>query len=201
MIRSFLAIELPEALRNRIGEVQKELKSTKADVRWVRPEQIHLTLKFFGNIEAPQIELITQAIEEEVRITQAAPIEVQGMGAFPSLNHPKVIWVGIKDEKKILIPLQQRLEQRLQRIGFELENRTFRPHLTLGRVRSNRGREELVRRMERHKEEGFGFFLLERVVLFKSDLTPQGPIYTALRELRLGGERGGGIDSQTPMIQ
>ncbi|MCX8118052.1 MAG: RNA 2',3'-cyclic phosphodiesterase [Desulfobacterota bacterium] len=186
MIRSFLAIELPEALRERIEEVQKELRSTPADVRWVRPEQIHLTLKFFGNIEASRIESILQAIEEPLKTTPPASIEVQGMGAFPNLNHPRVVWVGIKEEGKILISLQKRLEERLRKVGFKPEDRDFHPHLTLGRVRSNRGREELIRGMERHRDEIFGAFRMEKAVLFKSDLTPQGPIYTALKEMRIG---------------
>lgn len=186
MLRTFLAIELPESIRKRIGEVQRELKSSRADVRWVSPQNIHLTLKFFGNIEESEIDPIAQSIEEPVRTTSPIFIMVRGMGAFPGLKNPKVIWVGLHDEGKVLVSLQKRLEGELEKIGFPSEGRPFHPHLTLGRMRSNQGKDELVKGMERHREEEFGNFQAERVILFKSDLKPEGPIYTALREIRLG---------------
>lgn len=186
LLRCFLAIELPESILNRIGEVQRALKSSKADVRWVNPENIHLTLKFFGNIEEFQIESIVKSIEEPIRTTSPISIAVQGIGAFPGLKNPRVIWVGLNDERKELVPFQNRLERELEKVGFQPEDRPFHPHLTLGRMRSNQGKDELVRGMERYREEEFGNFQVERVVLFKSDLRPTGPIYTVLREIRLG---------------
>ena len=89
--------------------------------------------------------------------------------------------MGLIDEKGILIPFQKQLETELERIGFEPEARVFQPHLTLGRVNSSRGKEELIRKMERYREEDFGEFSVERVILFKSDLKPTGPIYTPLK--------------------
>ncbi len=186
MLRSFLAIELPTDILQRIREVQEELKSSKADVRWVSPENIHLTLKFFGNIEESQIDSIIKTIEQPVRATVPISIGVRGMGAFPSLKNPRVIWVGLTEEGNALISFQKRLDEGLWKIGFQPEDRPFHPHLTVGRLRSNRGKDELIRGVERFRGEGFGSFLVERIVLFKSDLTPKGPIYTALREIRLG---------------
>jgi 2'-5' RNA ligase len=186
LLRSFLAIELPATILHRIGEVQRDLKSSKADVRWVSPEHIHLTLKFFGNIEESRIDPIVKAIEEPIRGTSPISITIRGIGAFPGLKNPRVIWMGLSDERKELIPFQNRLEKELEKIGFQSEDRPFHPHLTLGRMRSNRGKDELVRGMDRYREETFGNFQVERVVLFKSDLTPKGAIYTALREVRLG---------------
>ncbi len=186
MLRSFLAIELPTAILSRIGEVQRDLKSSKADVRWVSLENIHLTLKFFGNIEESQIEAIVSSIERFVHTIAPISIAVRGMGAFPGLKNPRVIWIGLHDEKKFLVSFQNRMEQELQKAGFQPEDRPFHPHLTLGRMRSNRGKDDLVKEMERYREEEFGSFQADRVVLFKSDLTPKGAIYTALREVRLG---------------
>jgi 2'-5' RNA ligase len=103
------------------------------------------------------------------------------------LKNPRVIWIGLVDEKETLTSLQKQIETYLEKIGFQPEDRPFRPHLTLGRMKSSRGKEELVGRMEKHKEEEFGGFKVERVVLFKSDLRPSGPIYTPLREMKLGG--------------
>jgi len=95
--------------------------------------------------------------------------------------------MGLTNGKENIISLQQRLEVLLEKMGFQAEDRPFHPHLTLGRVKSNRGREELVGRMEKYREEEFGDFQVETVIFFKSDLRPSGPIYTPLREIKLGG--------------
>ncbi len=188
MIRSFLAIELPKAILKKIEEIEVELRSTHADVRWVNPEKIHLTLKFFGNIEESKIDSILKSIEEPAQNTAPFSLKVKGVGAFPNLKNPRVIWMGLVDGREALISLQKRIETQLEKIGFQPEDHPFHPHLTLGRMKSSRGKEELVERMEEHKEEEFGDLQAERVILFKSDLRPTGPIYTPLRELKFGGE-------------
>lgn len=186
MIRSFLAIELPEAIRRKIEEVQKDLKLSHADVRWVSPEKIHLTLKFFGSIDESRIDPIVKSIGGPTQTSSPFSLAVRGMGAFPHLKNPRVIWMGLVGEKEILPSFQRELEKELRKIGFESEDRPFHPHLTLGRMKSNQGRDELIGRMEKYREEQFGDFQVEKVVLFKSDLRPSGPIYTPLKELRLG---------------
>jgi len=186
LIRSFLAIELPRAILKKIEDVQGDLKSSHADVRWVSPDRIHLTLKFFGNIDESKIDPIAKSMGGLTHALSPFPLKVRGLGAFPHLKNPRVIWMGLVDGKEVLTSFQKELEEELEKIGFEAEGRSFHPHLTLGRVKSNRGREELVGRMERYREEEFGDFQVERVILFKSDLRPTGPIYTPLRELRLG---------------
>ena len=186
MVRSFLAIELPKPILRKIEEVQGDLRSTHADVRWVNPEKIHLTLKFFGNIEESRINPIFKSIEEPIRNTLPFFLKVKGVGAFPHLRNPRVIWMGLVDGKEVLTSFQKQIETRLEKIGFQPEDRPFHPHLTLGRMKSSRGKEELVGRMEKHKEEEFGDLQVERVVLFKSDLKPSGPIYTPLKEMKFG---------------
>ena len=186
MIRSFLAIELPKTILEKIRELQAELKQSRADVRWVGPEKIHLTLKFFGNIEESKIDEIIRNIEEPIRRNPSFFLKVRGIGAFPHLKSPRVIWMGLIDERGVLVPFQKELEGRLEKAGFAPEKRSFQPHLTLGRMNSSRGMDELIWRMEKHQEEEFGELGVERIVLFKSDLRPTGPIYTALRDVRLG---------------
>jgi 2'-5' RNA ligase len=186
LIRSFLAIELPKTILKKIEEVQGDLRSSHADVRWVSPEKIHLTLKFFGNIDESKTEPIVKSIEGPIRTVSPFSIKVRGVGAFPHFKNPRVIWMGLVDGKEVLISLQKILETEFEKIGFEQEERPFHPHLTLGRMKSNRGRDELAERMEKYREEEFGDFLVEKVILFKSDLRPSGPIYTPLRELILG---------------
>jgi RNA 2',3'-cyclic 3'-phosphodiesterase len=186
LIRSFLAIELPAAIQMKIGRIEEDLKSTSADVRWVSPEKIHLTLKFFGNIEEQSIDSIVEAVKGHVTDMRPFQIVVRGTGAFPNLKNPRVIWVGLVDKEGVLASFQKSADISLAKIGFQPEDRPFRPHLTMGRVRSNRGREELIRRVGKYREEEVGEFEAERVILFKSDLTPSGSIYTRLREVRLG---------------
>jgi len=188
LIRSFLAIELPEPILKKIGEVQGDIRSTRAEVRWTNPEKIHLTLKFFGNIEESRIDPIFKSIEEPIRNTLPFSLKVRGVGAFPHLKNPRVIWIGLVEEREILTSFQKQIETQLEKIGFQPENRPFHPHLTLGRMKSSRGKEELVGRMERYREVEFGDFQVERVVLFKSDLRSSGPIYTSLRDMKLGGD-------------
>jgi 2'-5' RNA ligase len=107
------------------------------------------------------------------------------MGAFPHFKNPRVIWMGLVDGEKVLISFQKQLETSLEKIGFQVEDRPFQPHLTLGRAKSSRGRDDLIGRMEKYREEEFGDFQVERVILFKSDLKPSGPIYTPLRDIKL----------------
>jgi len=187
LIRSFLAIEIPRTILKKIEEVQDDLKSSRADVRWVSPEKIHLTLKFFGNIDESRIDPIVKSIEGPTQTISPFSLKVRGVSAFPHLKNPRVIWMGLVDGKEVLVSFQKQLEKELEKIGFGPEERAFHPHLTLGRMKSSKAREELTGRMERHQEEEFGDFQVERIVLFKSDLKPTGPIYTSLRELRLGG--------------
>lgn len=187
MIRSFLAIELPEAIRRKIEEVQRDLRISHADVRWVNPENIHLTLKFFGNIDESRIDPIVQSLEGPFQTSSPFSLSIRGMGSFPHLKKPRVIWMGLKEGKKDLVALQRQIDGELKKIGFKPEERDFHPHLTLGRAKSNRGIDELIGRMEKYREEEFGDFRVEGVVLFRSDLKPSGPIYTLLREMKLGG--------------
>jgi 2'-5' RNA ligase len=170
----------------KIEEVQRDLKTSHADVKWVLPEKIHLTLKFFGNIEESKVGPILQSIGGLIQRTSPFSIKVQGMGTFPHSKNPRVVWMGLTDEKEVLARVQKELEGTLAKIGFEPEGRLFQPHLTLGRVRTNRGKDDLIGKMEKHREEEFGSVEVEEIVLFKSELTQTGPIYTPLRKLRLG---------------
>jgi 2'-5' RNA ligase len=187
LIRSFLAIELPKPILRKIEEVQGDLRLTHADVRWVNPEKIHLTLKFFGNIEESRVDPIFKSIEKTIRNTSPFSLKVRGVGAFPQMKNPRVIWMGLVEEGEDLTSFQKQIETQLEKIGFPPEGRFFHPHLTLGRMRSSRGKGDLVGRIERYKEEEFGDLQVESVVLFKSDLKPTGPIYTSLGEVKLGG--------------
>lgn len=187
-IRSFIAIELPQPLKSRVDEVQRELRRTDADVKWVRPEGIHLTLKFLGSISRDDVERISQSIAPAIAGWEPFEVRVQGMGCFPNPRNPRVVWLGMDRGKENLISLQQAVEKRMAELSFPPEGRPFSPHLTLGRVRSPRGKGGLAQAIEKHRETEVGTFQVREVFLFRSELRPSGAVYTKLKEFPMGKE-------------
>jgi len=184
-IRSFIAIPLNAEILSRIEKTQKELRTLPADVKWVNPTSIHLTLKFLGNVEEGNVEDIARGIQNMVKGVKPWSAVVRNMGAFPSLKNPRVVWIGIEDQGGQLVRLQNQIEQQMSKLGFEEEKRAFSPHLTLGRVRSPKGKHELVNYLLDERERVFGEINVDRVILFKSELRPSGAVYMPLRELSL----------------
>jgi len=184
-LRSFIAIELSPLIKAKIEEIQNKLKSLTSEVRWVRPEGIHLTLKFLGNIEEERIPEISDIIRKCSTDTTSFTLKVHSLGAFPNEKNPKVIWVGAEDNSGTLGKLQQFLENRLSTIGFKVEKRAFSPHLTLGRLKSPKGGSRLTQGLEDYKYFDFGTFEAKEVCLFKSELKPGGAIYTKLKTFPL----------------
>jgi RNA 2',3'-cyclic 3'-phosphodiesterase len=186
MIRAFLAIELPEAIRSGLARVQEELKRSRADVRWVTPGNIHLTLKFFGNVPDDEIEALAQVAQDAAAATAPLQLQATGAGAFPSANAPRVVWLGLGDD---LVPLPQlfyRLEKAFAALGYPPEGRAFNPHLTLGRVKSPANRERLARLLTKLPPADWPPFEVKELILFQSVLSPQGSKYTPLQVIPLG---------------
>jgi len=180
-IRSFIAIELSPTIKAHIEEIQNKLKSSTSDVRWVRPEGMHLTLKFLGNIEEEKISALSDVVTQCTSDITSFSLTVHTLGAFPNEKNPKVIWVAASDDSGNLSTLQQTLEYRLSTMGFKVEKRAFSPHLTLGRLKSPKGKKELCNNLSDHKQLECGTFEAREVCLFKSELKPRGAIYTKLK--------------------
>ena len=185
MIRSFIAVDLPEETRKLLEDIQRELKQCGAAVRWVKPRSIHLTLKFLGNIQAAQVENIAQAVAREIRDQPPITLRPAGLGAFPSLRKPRVLWVGMEGEVQRLNGIQAQVENALEPLGFVREKRGFRPHLTIGRVKDRRRLQSLVDTMATLDMEPFNSFDADEIILYKSDLRPTGAIYTKLHRMPL----------------
>ena len=181
-IRSFIAIEIPSPLKARMEEIQRQLRRTDADVKWVRPEAIHLTLKFLGSIRQEDVERISQALAPVVAGGESIEVRVQGMGCFPNPRNPRVVWLGIDQGKEALASLQRAIEQKMAELSFPPEDRPFSPHLTMGRVRSPRGRVGLSQALEKHQGVEIGTFQAQEAILFRSELRPSGAVYTKLGE-------------------
>lgn len=189
-IRTFIAIELPEEVQHGLARVQGELKRSHPPVRWVSPEKIHVTLKFLGEIPAEQVESVCQVAARVAASAVPFELEAAGAGVFPNLRRPRVVWVGVQGDLPALHTLQASLEQELARAGFPKEERPFSPHLTLGRVQDRASPAEarsLGQAVAGLEVPLLGRWRVEEIVVMRSDLRPEGPLYTPLRALRLGG--------------
>ena len=187
-IRAFLAIDPPAVVLENIQAMQNRLKkSIQGAIRWVRPEGIHLTLKFFGDISAYDVENLSEVIAKETTTVPPIALEVRGMGAFPDVNRPRVIWMGITGKLTPLLSLQRNLEEEFSKRGFPKENRLFRAHLTVGRVRVPKGISGLAPSVEAGGNMTAGNFTAGELTLFQSSLSPQGAIYSKLAAFPLQG--------------
>lgn len=192
-VRTFIAIELDEGIKAALADLQERLKAKvpQDTVRWVRPEGIHLTLKFLGSVPASRIEEIKRALTQACAGFSWLSLSVGGLGCFPRFRRPRVIWVGVQEETGSLKRLQKAIEGEMERLGFAPEGREFHAHLTLGRTQ-RRASSGDVRRLGQLVEEmdvgELGQMEARTVSLMRSDLKPTGAVYTRLAEARLEGQ-------------
>jgi 2'-5' RNA ligase len=188
-VRSFIAIELPEELKQGLSRLQARLKSVSQPwVKWVDPYSIHLTLKFLGNVGLDRLGEIAKAIKEATEEISPFYLEVGNLGVFPNSRRIQVVWVGISGEVKQLARLQQRIEASLAHLGFACESRPFTPHLTLARVRdraSSEARQELGQAIANASLEMNYVIKVNAISLMKSQLTREGAIYHQISSVRL----------------
>jgi len=181
-IRSFIAVELGDGdILGKIVSLQRTLAQTDADLKIVEPQNIHVTIRFLGEIPANLVESVYQAMRQ-IKF-QPFHLELQGLGCFPDYHRPNVVWVGITKGEAELRNISNQLESNLRKLGFAPDRKGFSPHLTIARVRSGRNRQKLVDAVEALKDESCGSIIVDRLRLKKSVLTPKGPIYTTLYEV------------------
>lgn len=186
MIRSFIAIDIPRNIKDIISEIQYDLKKSEADVKWVKPDIIHLTLKFLGNIEEGQVEEIKKSMIQSASGIGPFSMRLTDIGVFPNIKYPRVIWVGLEEESGRLLSLQERIEENLGPLGFDPEGRKFSPHLTIGRVKSFKGKSRLVNLIHTRKDISINESIaVSEINLMKSELKITGPIYTVLEKVSL----------------
>jgi len=178
LIRAFIAVTLAESVIEEIAKIHTLLQEARGDLRWTRIESLHLTLKFLGDIHHHQVEPILGVLRAAVSASPPLRIVAQGLGAFPNLRRPRVLWVGLKGEG--LTELSETIETALAPLDFPPEDRAFTPHLTVGRVRSLRGWDNLLTLIKEHENTRFGESMVDRVTLYQSDLRPDGARYTSL---------------------
>ena len=180
-VRSFVSIDLDdEQILSRVESIISSLKSIGGDLKPVERENIHLTLKFLGNVSSARLGEVKEALSA-VRF-QPFQLEIKGAGAFPSLNRMNVIWVGIGEGWTLVQQIFEQTEILLQGQGFSRETRPFSPHITIARVRSSRKKDETAAFLGHLSEESFGTFNAQHVRLKQSVLSPSGPVYSTLFE-------------------
>lgn len=183
-IRSFIAIELDKDAKKELAALTETLKKSGADVKWVNPDGIHLTMKFLGNVPEEKISGIKRILDETAASFKPFSMMLSAIGAFPKISYPRVIWVGVEEGKKEASEIYNLLESRLENVGFQKEKRPFSAHITLGRVRSQKNRESLITRIENLKFSYSKTINVGHLTLFQSTLSPHGSTYTALHESR-----------------
>jgi 2'-5' RNA ligase len=189
LVRAFIAFELPQTVLDKIERLQEQIKQDVPSglVRWVRPEGIHLTLRFLGDVPEIQISDIASAMHQACRPYARFDISIAGLGCFPNASRPRVIWVGVGEQTGTLAGLQQEVERSLVPLGFSPETRTFHPHLTLGRVKGrDRERVQALGEYVTRAKVKIGHIQMASVSLIRSELLPGGAVYTQLAEAKLG---------------
>ncbi|MFQ6053577.1 MAG: RNA 2',3'-cyclic phosphodiesterase [Candidatus Bathyarchaeia archaeon] len=180
-VRVFISVDVEDGdLLDALEGAQRRLERTGADLKCVERQNIHATLKFLGDVREGLVGELKRIVSG--MMFNAFRVELRGLGAFPNLRRPRVVWVGITDGVEELSDISRRLESEFEGLGFRREGRRFSPHITLARVRSGRNRDRLVDEVMASADEVFGEFQVEHVRLKKSVLTPRGPIYSTLAE-------------------
>jgi len=187
-IRAFLAIEPPEDILQAMSHLQEKLKrEVSGRIIWTRPEGRHLTLKFFGDVSMEDVEKISAAVQNRVASGLSLNLKIEKLGVFPDTRKPRVLWCDTSGDVSQLSILQKQLDTDFEALGFPKEDRPFRAHITLARMKDPRGMTGLGEAMAKHGAFAAGEFICRELILFQSQLTPRGAIYTRLAVFPLNG--------------
>ena len=180
--RGFIAVEIP--INNMIKTIHNEIAKLPTNIKLVELENIHITLKFLGETKEEHIELIRQIMENTMEKMKPYSIQLKGTGVFPNHNYIKIIWIGI-EQAELLSIISSSLNSQLVKLGYKKEKRGFNPHLTIARVKSAKGKDQLIHLIEKYKDIIFDEVLIDCILLKKSTLTPQGPIYETITKVKM----------------
>jgi len=181
-MRVFLGIDIPNELKQKIIYVQNRFSDF--DIKFVEPENLHFNLKFFGDVEEKKVEKLKEVLEKICKQFEPFVINISGLGTFPSKNYIRVIWLGVKEGYQTFLSLSQTINNAIETLGFGKENR-FVPHLTLGRVRSGRNKNELLVMIRKFEDIEIGKMKVDEIKLFQSKLSPSGPVYKEVFKIEL----------------
>jgi RNA 2',3'-cyclic 3'-phosphodiesterase len=185
MIRAFIAITPPATLQQTMAEVRQVFERLSLPWRWVRPDHIHLTLRFLGNVPDESVTSLFQAMEQATQGQTAFPLRARALGCFPHPARPRVLWVGLDDPSQALGRLNERLMAALAPLGFPSEDRPFHPHLTLARAQNRMPSSQLFPVLKTYQNMDFGELLVTQLHLVQSHLKRGGALHTILRSMTL----------------
>lgn len=186
-MRSFIAIGLPQEVKDALTDIQQKLKKTQVDAKWVKPENLHLTLKFLGDINDNQLHNIKIILKEAANNQGVFTASISTLGAFPKIIYPRIIWAGLKKGVQEAEKIAKELEERIAKIGIPKEKKGFSSHITLARIKSNLNKNNLIEELNRltlNFPEGLEF-KVAKIDLMKSTLSTKEPIYEILEEAYL----------------
>lgn len=189
-MRAFVAVPVGEATRGVLVRLQEALRRSDADVRWVKPEGIHLTLKFLGEVADEAAGRFGELLAAEAPRWPRMSLEVEGAGTFPERGTPRVVWAGCRGDLAKLAGLAQAVERAAEQIGVPREGKPFVAHLTIGRVKSDRNAKRLLAEVANQRKVPIGREDVTRFVLYRSTLMPEGPVYEEVAEFPLGATSG-----------
>ncbi len=187
-VRTFVAVELTPEIRGRANSLVSVLRHVVADVRWASPENMHLTIKFLGDVEVLEIPRVCGAVSRAVADMPPFELEVRGAGAFPDADRPRTVWLGVGEGSEAMTDLHDRLQAALAPLGFREEGRRFRPHVTLGRVRDSEAGSRFAQTLAEQAEFFAGEMIVGDVTIFSSELSRTGSRYEVLGRAEFGGD-------------
>jgi 2'-5' RNA ligase len=188
-LRTFIAVDLGKSIRDRLVSLQERLAQSGAPVKWVEVENLHVTLLFLGEVEDRDVPAVCRAAADVCREHTPFPLTVEAAGSFPNARRPRVLWAGIGEGTQELCALHDALETPLLELGcYRREERRYTPHITLGRVKSDRPTEKLAAALAKQAGWRGGEIAVQEIQVMSSELKPQGPVYAVLSRARLAGE-------------
>ncbi len=184
-MRAFIAVGISSEVREKIAQIEAEFRKGDMDVKWVEPGNVHITLKFLGEVSEQNLSGVIEKTRLAVAGISNFRVHLSGLGSFPNLKSPRVVWIGVSEGKQELKNLSERVEENLSYLGFAKEKREFSAHLTIGRVRSPKGTRELVKKIEELENSDVGEFSVDKVLVMESQLSSKGPTYRIIEEMDL----------------
>lgn len=186
-MRLFIAVNFPEEIKKTLGAFTRSLSQIPSDLKWVREDNLHLTVQFLGNVSEEQVPAVSTALQNSVAGIAPFKLVLEGIGAFPSIARPRVLWVGINGDTPTLLMLHRQVQREMELLGFEPEKRKFSPHLTLARARSPYGFADVVNKAKEvmGTSKAFGTARIDSIELMLSKLETKGPQYFVLSRVSL----------------
>ncbi|MDP8217035.1 MAG: RNA 2',3'-cyclic phosphodiesterase [Candidatus Kaelpia imicola] len=179
-LRTFIAIEIDDETRNRISKIQNSFKKSGAEIRFVAPNNIHITLIFIGNIEITKVNEMKKVLQNPISDIRIFKILPKDIGCFPNAKNPRILWIGIKDGVERLIELNKKIKLLLKNCKITTDNREYHPHMTIGRIRPSKDISTLETTLLNFPEQRFQQIDVDRISLIKSNLTSDGPRYETI---------------------